>query len=91
MKTIFTPLSLGVGLLAGQVGKKIFDAIWDRFDDEEAPEAKHREIDRRKLVLALLVQGAIFRLVKGLTDHGLRHAYARGTGEWPGKERPESD
>jgi len=64
---------------------------------EEPPDAKHREIDFRKLVIALLIEGAIFRLVtifrlvKGLTDHGARQGYARLTGSWPGDEAPEPE
>jgi hypothetical protein len=43
------------------------------------------------LVAALLFEGAIFRLVKGLTDHGARRAFARTTGTWPGEEEPEPE
>jgi len=63
MKLLFTPVSVIAGVLAGLVGKKIFERLW----------------------------GLIFRLVKGLTDHGARRAFARGTGTWPGEERPESE
>jgi hypothetical protein len=83
------PVSIVAGLIAGQLGKKVFDGVWGLVDDEEAPEPKHREIPIAKLVLALLVQGAIFRLVRGMADHGLRHAFARATGSWPGEEEPD--
>ena len=89
MKVVFTPLSIGIGFLAGAIASKIFEAIWGVFDDEEAPDAKHRDVPYVKLVLALLLQGAVFRLVRGLTDHGLRHGFARLTGSWPGEEEPE--
>ena len=88
MSKVFPPFSLLIGLAAGQLASKIFAFIWSKFDDEEAPEPKFREIDRAKLVIALLIEGAIFKLVKGLTDHGLRHTWARTIGEWPGDERP---
>jgi hypothetical protein len=91
MSKIFTPFSLLVGFAAGQVASKIFAFIWSKFDDEEAPDAKFREIDGAKLVIALLIEGAIFKLVKGLTDHGLRHVWSRTVGEWPGDERPEPE
>jgi hypothetical protein len=80
-----------LGLIAGSVGKKIFEQIWGLVDDEEPPDAKHRDISYPKLVAALLFEGAIFRLVKGLTDHGARQAFARTTGTWPGEEEPESE
>jgi hypothetical protein len=91
MKFLFMPFSIAGGLLAGIVGKKVFDVMWGLVDDEEAPEAKHREIPIGKLIAALLVQGAIFRLLRGLADHGMRHAFARSTGAWPGEERPEPE
>jgi hypothetical protein len=91
MKFLFTPLSIAGGLVAGAIGKKIFDGLWGLIDDEEAPEPKHREIPMVKLVLALLVQGAIFRVVRGMADHGMRHGYARLTGAWPGEEEPDKE
>lgn len=91
MKLVFTPFSIAVGLLAGFVGKKIFEQIWGLIDDEEPPDAKHREISFPKLIAALLFEGAIFRLVKGLTDHGARRGFARMTGTWPGEEEPEPE
>jgi hypothetical protein len=91
MKLAFTPLSIALGLLAGLVGKKIFEQAWGLIDDVEPPDAKHREINFTKLIFALIFEGAIFRLVKGLTDHGARRAFARVTGAWPGEEAPEPE
>jgi Protein of unknown function (DUF4235) len=91
VNAVFTPLGIVLGLAGGQLAKKLFDWIWGLVDDEEAPESKHREIPLAKLLVALLVQGAIFRLVRGLVDHGSRHAWHRATGTWPGEERPEPE
>ena len=91
MKALFTPFSVGLGLVAGILGRKAFDALWAVFDDEQAPNPKYREIDYRKLVAALLVEGAVVRLVRGLVDHGLRQGFARTTGAWPGEERPKPE
>jgi len=91
MKLVFTPFSIVLGLIAGIVGQKIFEKIWKLVDDEEAPSPEHREFSWPKLLVALLVEGAIFRLVKGLTDHGARRAFAGLTGSWPGEEAPERE
>lgn len=88
-KILFLPFSVIGGILAGIVGKKAFHALWSAFDDEEAPDPKHREIPLTKLIAALLLEGAIFRAVRGLFDHGSREAFRRLTGAWPGEERPE--
>ena len=89
MKVLFTPLSLVSGLLAGLVASKLFEFIWGRFADEEAPEPDQREISWPILVVAMLVEGAIFRLTRGVVDRGTRVAFARATGSWPGEEKPD--
>ena len=87
----FTPIGLVLGLAAGQVAKKIFDKVWGLIRDEEAPRPKHRELSILSLVGALLVEGAIARVVRGMVDHGTRHGWRQLTGTWPGEERPEEE
>lgn len=87
MKLIFAPVGIVAGLLAGLLAQKAFDRIWAAIDDEEPPEPDQRDVPYKKLVPALLVEGAIFRLTKGLVDHGVRGAFARTTGRWPGESR----
>ena len=77
MGLAFRPVGILVGLLAGAVGKKIFDRVWKLIDDEDAPEPKYRETAFGKLVVALLLEGAIFSVLRGLADHGARHGLAR--------------
>jgi Protein of unknown function (DUF4235) len=88
-KLLFVPFSVIGGILAGIVGKKTFTALWGVVDDREAPEPEHRDIALKKLIPALLLEGAIFRAVRGLFDHGARRAFSKLTGSWPGDERPE--
>jgi hypothetical protein len=89
MKFLFLPFSIAAGLVAGFLSKKIFDSIWRLFDEEEAPEAEHKEISLVKLGLALAIEGAVFRAVRGLVDHGARRGFFNMTGSWPGDEAPE--
>ena len=91
MKFLFLPFSLAIGFLAGVIAKKSFERVWGMIDDQEPPDAEHREVSYVKLVAALAIEGAIFRLVKGLVDHGTRRAFARATGAWPGEEQPEPE
>ena len=89
VKIIFTPLSIVLGLVAGMVSRKIFDAIWSQFTDEEAPQGAHRDIQWKKLLLAAALQGAIFRAIKESADRGSREAFANLTGTWPGEKQPD--
>jgi hypothetical protein len=89
-KIFFIPFSIGAGLLAGFIGKKVFDGVWGLIDEEEAPDGSQRDVPWSKLLLAAAVEGAIFRAVKMATDRGSRQAFERVTGSWPGEEEPES-
>jgi hypothetical protein len=91
MKFIFAPVSIILGFIAGMLGKKVFEQVWGLIDDVEPPKPEHREFSWPKLVTALVVQGAIFSLVKGLVDHATRSSFAKVTGRWPGEERPERE
>jgi Protein of unknown function (DUF4235) len=89
VKIAFIPISIVGGILAGVIGRKAFDSIWGRVDEQEPPQPEHREVSLAKLAIALIIEGAIYRLVKGLFDHAARRGFARLTGEWPGEEEPE--
>jgi hypothetical protein len=86
MKLVFAPIGIIAGLLAGLVAQKGFDRLWAVFDDEEPPEPDQRDASYPKLIAALLVEGAVFRLTKGVVDHGVRGGFARLTGTWPGEK-----
>lgn len=88
-KLLFLPVSIASGILAGRLSRKSFALIWSAVDDEEPPKAEHRRVGVGKLALALALEGALFRLVKGLVDHASRKGFADFTGVWPGEEGPE--
>jgi Protein of unknown function (DUF4235) len=87
-KVLFIPISITAGLLAGAVGKKLFNGLWGTIADEDPPDSKHRDISWGLLIVAGAIQGAIFRAVKEATDHALRRAFYRTTGTWPGEKHP---
>jgi hypothetical protein len=87
-KLIFRPVSIAVGLLAGLLGKKLFRGLWSVVDEREPPKPEQRPVALGLLALALAIEGALFRLVKGLAEHGSRHAFAQLTGSWPGERPP---
>jgi len=88
-RILFAPVSIIGGLLAGFVGKKLFDLIWGRIDDREPPQPEDRETTWLKLGIALALQGAIFRLIRGGFDHGARRLFARSARTWPGEAKPD--
>jgi hypothetical protein len=90
-KLLFIPFSVGGGLLAGFIGKKVFGQVWGLIDQEEPPEPEHRDVSWGKLVAALALEGAIFRVARGVVDRGSRQGFFQLTGSWPGEEAPEPE
>ena len=86
MKLIFAPIGIVAGLLAGLLAKKSFERVWAVFDEEPPPKPDQHDAGYPKLLAALAVEGAVFRLTKGAVDHGARRAFERTTGRWPGEE-----
>lgn len=89
MKLLFAPIGIAGGLIAGLISKNIFDFVWSRISDEEAPEPDQREISWPALIAATALEGAIFRVSRGLVERGSRMGFYRLTGSWPGEEEPE--
>jgi Protein of unknown function (DUF4235) len=86
VKLLFAPIGIIGGLAAGFVGKKLFEQAWSIVDDEDPPQPDQREATVGKLVLAAALEGAVFRAVRALFDHGTRSAFASVTGSWPGEQ-----
>jgi len=89
-KVLFAPVGIAAGLIAGIAAQKAFARIWATIDSEEPPQPDRRGVSVLKLTAALALEGAIFRLAKGLTEHGARSGFAAATGRWPGEE-PAAD
>lgn len=86
MKRLFAPVGILTGLAAGLAARKGIERIWGLIDDEDAPAVEQREVSYPKLVAALLLEGGIFSLVKGMVDRGARLAFNSATGRWPGED-----
>jgi hypothetical protein len=88
-KILFAPFSALGGLLAGLVGKKVFAGLWSLFDKDQPPDPRQKDASWRKVILALVLQGAVFRVARGVVDRASRTAFSRATGAWPGEEKSE--
>jgi hypothetical protein len=90
-KIVFIPFSIAGGLIGGFAGKKLFNQVWGLIDEEEPPGSEHRDVPWWKVIVALALEGAIFRVARGVVDRGSRQAFYRATGTWPGEAKPEAE
>jgi Protein of unknown function (DUF4235) len=89
MNLMYKPFSVVNGLVASRIAARIFRLIWGLIDDREPPSPEHRDVPLWKLGLALVMEGALFTVFRGVIDHVGRQVFHYFTGEWPGEERPE--
>jgi uncharacterized protein DUF4235 len=88
-KVLFVPFSVISGFVAGKTASAVFERIWRLIDDQQSPDPDQRAVRWPKLLLALALEGAIFRAVRGAFDRGSRELFTRMTGSWPGKDAPK--
>ncbi|WP_436498733.1 DUF4235 domain-containing protein [Actinokineospora sp. HUAS TT18] len=83
MNLLYRPLSLVISVLGGVLASAVFKRVWRAVSGEaEAPEATSPDHRTREVLLAALLQGAIFGVVKA----GLDRAGAKGFRRLTGKE-----
>ena len=84
MKLIYKPFGIIFGILAGLLSKRIFDFVWARFDEEEAPKATTKEAPLPKIIGAAALQGMVFKGTRAAVDHYGARGFYHLTGAWPG-------
>ena len=88
MKLIYKPFGIFVGFLGGIVAKKVFEAIWGIFDNEEPPKPTTLQTTWPKVIGAAAVEGVAFKVTRAAVDRVGAKGFAHLTGFWPGEERP---
>jgi hypothetical protein len=89
MRILYRPLGIIFGLLAGMLSKSVFNFIWSRLDDEEAPKATIRDTSWTKVLTAAAVQGIVFQTVRAAVNRGGAQGFQYLTGVWPGEKTPD--
>ena len=84
MKLLYKPFGLILSLLAGLVSRRIFDLVWSRFDDEEAPKATTQQASLPKVLGAAALQGMVFKGTRAAVDRYGAKGFYNLTGTWPG-------
>jgi hypothetical protein len=91
MKLIYKPFGIILGILAGLIGRQLFNLVWGRIDEEEPPEATTEEAPWAKILAAAALQGAIFAAVRAAVNRSGAKGFAHLTGVWPGERRPDPE
>jgi hypothetical protein len=90
-RLIYKPFAVLVGMLGGIVGRKAFEFVWTKIDDEEPPGALTKETSWSRLLGAAALEGMIFRVSRYVIERYGAMGFEYLTGAWPGPKRPDPD
>jgi uncharacterized protein DUF4235 len=91
MTIIYKPFGFAAGMLAALVGRRIFDFVWGKIDEEDPPKGTTKEAPLVKILGAAALEGVIFKIVRTATNRQTAKVYYYFTGFWPGERRPEPE
>jgi pectin methylesterase-like acyl-CoA thioesterase len=88
---IYKPVGIVLGILAGLISKRLFEAVWSKIDDQEPPEPTTQRASWPKVLGAAAVQGVTFKVTRAAVDRAGAKGFAHVTGVWPGAKDPEPE
>jgi Protein of unknown function (DUF4235) len=91
MKALYKPIGLTLSIVAALVGKRIFNFVWTKIDDEDPPKGTTQEAPWVKILAAAALQGVIFKSTRVVVDRYGAVGWNYLTGAWPGEKRPDAD
>ena len=86
-KILYRPWGLIGSMVGGILAGQIFQQVWKHAapgDQDDPPKPLQSEYRLPQILVAALVQGAIFAVVRALINRGGARVFQRWTGEWPG-------
>jgi pectin methylesterase-like acyl-CoA thioesterase len=89
MKLLYKPFGIVLGILAGLLSKKLFEALWGVLDKEEPPKPTTKEADWTKVIAAAAVQGVTFKVTRAAVDRAGAKGWDHLFGVWPGEKHGE--
>ena len=91
MKLIYKPFGIILGILGGLLGKRVFNFVWTKIDDEDPPKPTTHETSWPRLLGTAAMQGMIFRITRFVVDRYGAIGFHYLTGVWPGEKRPDPE
>jgi len=89
VKLLYKPFGFVAGIIAGLVGRRLFDYTWEKLDEEEPPKGTTEQSSWVKILSAAALQGVIFQTVRVVVDRYAAIGWRYLTGVWPGEKRPD--
>lgn len=86
-KILYQPVGIASSIVGGLVASMLFKQVWKRLSPSESsdpPGPLQSEYPFKEILLAAVLQGAIYSAVKTVIQRQGARGFQRATGEWPG-------
>ncbi len=86
-KILYRPVGLVSSIVGGLIASLLFKQVWKRVsagDRVDPPGPLESEYPFKEIVLAAVLQGALYAGVKAVIQRQGAKTFERATGEWPG-------
>lgn len=86
-KILYRPVGMVSSIVGGLIASLLFKQIWKRVSAGEGadpPGPLESEYAFKEIVLAAVLQGALYAGVKAVIQRQGARSFERATGEWPG-------
>jgi len=86
-KILYRPVGIVSSIAGGLLASVIFKQVWKRVsagDGVDPPGPLESEYAFKEIMLAAVIQGAIYSAVKTVIQRQGARTFQRATGEWPG-------
>ncbi|MBC7632944.1 DUF4235 domain-containing protein [Aeromicrobium sp.] len=86
-KILYRPVGLVSSIVGGLLASLLFKQVWKRVragEHGDPPGPLQSEYGFKEIMLAAVLQGAIYAAVKAVIQRQGAKGFERATGEWPG-------
>lgn len=86
-KILYRPIGLASSVVGGLIAGQVFKQGWKRAapkGHDAAPKSLDSGYPIKEILLATVIQGAVFAFIKTIIDRTGARLFERLTGEWPG-------
>jgi len=93
MKLLYKPFGLILGIVAGRLSGKLFDAIWGRVEPyaDQPPQPRTKDTTATRAISAAALQAAVFAGVRAGVDRAGARMFEHTTGVWPEQKKKEKE